>query len=1294
MANSCIYVPRVNGDPSKPSILYREFMEKVGGDRPFTNLIYAHYIQDGVAEAMDAQGYKRDKFGQHKANDVYKFFDVAKIRSESAVSAQAISRTYGVMDATGNLVDFDRQTAYTKAKDINSNMKGKVAYVQQHGDKFNVIIENRDSRTHYRAAELELQELRWQAVDTAFRAAGIDLAMLEKDFPADINPLTINTYLMYLKSLAEAPSVRPFSKKDINTILHIAQNSPKIQALMSRGWGNLEETAAKAFDVLNNKTYTKALRDFVIDALNEGRTIQEATVSDLRNHLRDVVDPSFEMTSKEFDIKETLRELNEKYGISTEIMILNADRIDKLSEAAGHAIQVLNRKLNKLVSEQKGHSTEADDLRKQMDSLAKEIAGKRYFAGLTGFLANALKEAQSIQNKIGSLPTTGTRLEYAARRADLLAEAKEVSDSYYMIVKALTNLDSLIVDENINDTDKAKLKDTAEKVIKILNSQEQVLSALREDTMIDLCTEVFGDSVVEGKAVAEIVTMTKADSSIMDYLYSIGRQSNPLIGAMGTVIREAQITRDKILGEYSLRMRRADNELKKAGHTSEYIYEAVGDRGTYYIQSQIDWNKYNKAKARQRINLEKQGIKGFQLRDAMDAWIESNTEPDSTYGTNQRFPKLSKYGKKENFRANWDAAQNQYYDTMMQIKAEIDSMLPAYAQQLYRPPQLRASWLDIIKKGMDGKMTLKQVVRNLLDRMNPIKIREDDTQYGQMFVNGEEYYNGEGDFSGSVMRKIPVFYTQRLKDQNDLLLDFSGALSSWAHTAINYDTMFKIKNIVDLMADYIKSKHPLAKKDGVVQAEMVENRAIHVMSLLKDKASAFGVNHLVDGFLDKHMYGIEMKSQGKGWRILQALVNYTSLNQLAPNLKGAISNFLVGEHQMLIDSIAGSVRKRFGGDAMYSLSDYVAANALMFGTKVQQGTLMDHLTNDVNSLAHLLNERFDPLQEIAQEMGGKRYYNSPFRQMIGGFNAMGMYSMGEAAIHYVNMYAVLLHEKVLDENGKKVSLYKAFKRSDSTSGNRTLEIKSGYKMLDGHDITEAYLDEVKDKIRYINQNTHGSMNTEDKGLIHQHMAGRAVMNFRQWMVEHYSRRYRGRHWDASQHQFVEGYFNTVYKLAQSYISDYIGFVNDAHCHWNELDNAQKENVFRAIAEVSLLACLYGLSHALGDPDDHKKEFWYRMWIYQVKRLILDEEASTPWGIPKEGVTLIDSPVASVKTINGILYPVTGLIQGDAGKTLQSGRYKGWNKYGRNLLKNAPFYNQIDQLLHMDEESYVFSVFDR
>ena len=105
-----------------------------------------------------------------------------------------------------------------------------------------------------------------------------------------------------------------------------------------------------------------------------------------------------------------------------------------------------------------------------------------------------------------------------------------------------------------------------------------------------------------------------------------------------------------------------------------------------------------------------------------------------------------------------------------------------------------------------------------------------------------------------------------------------------------------------------------------------------------------------------------------------------------------------------------------------------------------------------------------------------------------------------------------------------------------------------------------------------------------------------------------------------------------------------------------------------------------------------------MAIYQIRRLILDEEASVPpiplltGGFVSEGVTILDSPVASVKTINGILYPLTGIK--DINKTIQSGRYKGWNKYGRNILKIAPFYNQIDQTLHLGDEGYVFSIFNK
>ena len=51
-----------------------------------------------------------------------------------------------------------------------------------------------------------------------------------------------------------------------------------------------------------------------------------------------------------------------------------------------------------------------------------------------------------------------------------------------------------------------------------------------------------------------------------------------------------------------------------------------------------------------------------------------------------------------------------------------------------------------------------------------------------------------------------------------------------------------------------------------------------------------------------------MKDTGFGWRVLQALVNYTSLNQLAPNVKGAVSS----DYQDLLEQQwVDSLRKKY-----------------------------------------------------------------------------------------------------------------------------------------------------------------------------------------------------------------------------------------------------------------------------------------------------------------------------------------------------------------------------------------------
>jgi hypothetical protein len=55
------------------------------------------------------------------------------------------------------------------------------------------------------------------------------------------------------------------------------------------------------------------------------------------------------------------------------------------------------------------------------------------------------------------------------------------------------------------------------------------------------------------------------------------------------------------------------------------------------------------------------------------------------------------------------------------------------------------------------------------------------------------------------------------------------------------------------------------------------------------------------------------------------------------------------------------------------------------------------------------------------------------------------------------------------------------------------------------------------------------MSEEDKGLIGRYLWGRCLMQMRQWMVEHLSRRYRGLHYDGSTDTWTEGYYVTAWK---------------------------------------------------------------------------------------------------------------------------------------------------------------------
>lgn len=1273
--NSCELYPIVQGKPSK---LYKDLL-KVTGNRPKANYIYAVYLQSGVAAQMDSLGYSRNDQGEHKIADVEKYLDVMSfIRESTEGKVSEVSRTIGATDFSGNPID------YTNAKDAldiaqrhNSSSKGTVAAVYSKGDKFNIVVDVKNARTQLRSAQVEKQLQQWDILKQAINSIGIDIES------ADLNKSVYNAtnarYAVQQMHNIQLTDNKYLDRKEIKDLLVFNESSTQVQRLKQM-FGTLDEVAQKIYDSYRTGGVTSSQRTLIDATLANCKKYNGLDVNAVLNQIESVEQAIG--NTEEGKIEDTIKSLNKKYNLDFNEVVLVGNNIRSLSQAASEAAVTLQRQLKKMKAEQ-GITPETTRLEQSLHTLMKEINSNRYYIGILGFLNEASTQIQKMENILQNTPQSGSNLERASAMAKSLMQVKSITDGYKNILTSLSNIDNIVSDERLSDTDKQVIKDQASKLVEFFDKHDKTLKELRLNTMTTIATEYLGDKLSNGMAVVNIVEMAEKDSTIYDYLYSIGRVSNPLIATMGNIIRDAQSSRDAKMNAISLRIRRAENKLRKAGIKSDFMYESNG-----YIISDIDWTAYNKARAKFRKGLKGQGNRGLSIDEAMKSWEDANTEdrivdfvsgrtekvPNATY--RKAFPQLTK-------------EQQEYYTTMMQIKGELGTLLPNYAQRQFIPPQVRRSFIDAIQAAVKGG-SFQGLIKAIRTKFKDLTtIREDDDRYANNgIVNGEEYSIVSGALDNTPFRQIPIFYINKIKDQGELLKDFSSAIQHLAGTAINYEAMNSIKDTVEFMADFIKNQEVAAGRN-YKSLDMIEDTGIRVFKQLRAFAGNSNTIGIVDGFIDKHIYGVNIKDTGKFHYLLRNLLAYTSIKSLAVNVKGAISNYSVGELQMLIEA---------GAMEFYNPIDYAWAHKEVFGdnTVGSVGRIMDFMTNNTNSKSVLLAQIFDPLNENFSEQQHQRYYRGPLRHLLGkDFTFIG-YGAGEHLTHFVTMYAILHNTKV-KINGKTKTLYDVFSVGNKVDGNSELIIDKNATYIndEGQEvpIDNAFLEKIRKRIRYTNQTMHGAMNEEDKGLIHQRMAGRFVMNLRQWMVEHYSRRYRGSHYDATLGEYREGFYNTASRFVYAMVGDIFNFQRESMLHWNEMNSMQKANVRRALSELIVLSSLLTLSFALGEPDEHKKEFWMRMWIYQTKRAITDINGSTPWGIPMEMNTLINSPIAASNVVNSFIYPFAGIR--DINETIKSGKHKGENRYFRNIKKYLiPFYGQIEQLNEMDTDNSVFQVFEK
>lgn len=1280
-AKSCNLYPIAAKD-NKHSKLYKRLLEKTN-NRPLTNYLYVSYLQPGVADTMDQDTTRYGKRGdqdEHSAEAVYDFFNVVSMLNQRNAKT-SVEKAIGARDQNNNVIFYDDPNeALKKANDFNQGVSqeksvGLVASVGQTGDKFCIIVDYLDSKTITTRDKVKEQIKLWDIVRDFFKQNGMDLDNMPF-LRSRANPVQGGEYLVnYLNSLKNFIRGNLISKQDIMTILYLEENSNEVKRL-KQAYGELEDVADAIYnsyrDPSSMTASKKSLRDTVLE---NGRNLGGIDLNALKALLKKE-SKDFREESPDWGLKEAYDKMAEEYDLEAIELVLK-EEITTLSEAAGEALIILKRRMDK--AKDLGDTAEGKRLQELYKTMARELASQQFYQGSLNFLQETLTQLDLIQEILNNVQQTGTALERSISKAKAVTQIKELIEGHYKIVDALTRMDQIIIDENISASNKKNIEQLASQVKNSLDARRSLMKQLQKEITGDMAVAILGDKLPDKRAVTELLDAIEKGTGVSDFLYSMSRCSDPLVAAMGTIVRDAQDQRTLILQDLRLRIRRVTEKLYKSGSNSEFMYDE-----TNHFISDIDWASYEIAKEKYRKNLFKKRPGGkrydyWQRLEKMDEWIDNNTEErvvDKKTGRTERVPN-------HNYRTDWDKsqltdAQQKYYDEIMQIKGELGSLIPEFAQNHYLPPQVRMSNGDQFRKGRVWKAT-KDKVKDMWT------IREDETDYQfNGTVMGESAHMGRGDLSGVTKKDVPIFYLHELEDQRELLKDASGAIERFATTAINYYAISRVKDVVESMADYIKDMRPSQMaKDGKAVYEQASAEGVVVSKKLMKTAKKWAMVHLINAFIDQEIYGIRKRGNSKVTRFFDKLTQYTSIKSLALNTKGMVANELAGEIQMLIEATAGE---------FYNIGDLAWAHAKLLGSWNSIGRIFGFLFRNKNSKITLIAELLDITGDDFSESKGARYHKNWLVQLLGGdFSFMG-YKAGEQIIHIINALAMLKHHKVL-VNGKKTSLWNALRKSKKIDGNSQLLLAKNTTDLNGNVIDIAYLNRFKGEVRYVNQTCHGSMNAEDKGVIHQYVVGRMLANFRQWAVEHYSRRFRKQHFDGSIKQFREGYYNTLGRFVYGLLPQMFEFQARAAIKWGDMDRGQRKNVIRALAEMVLITgLLSGIIAFMGDPDDHKGENAWRFWQYILRRLRMETFGSMPIGWILESKTLLNSPIASTNTVNGLIYPLFSYKDWD--RTLQSGPHRGENAFWVNLKRyTIPFIKDIDQTFNFGEDEAVFRLFD-
>ena len=779
---------------------------------------------------------------------------------------------------------------------------------------------------------------------------------------------------------------------------------------------------------------------------------------------------------------------------------------------------------------------------------------------------------------------------------------------------------------------------------------------------VDFIKPFVGENIMipfgkfKGKVIKaeDLVKMADEDISFFDrWLDSMADSSDYMLKVMDQAVKKSKEQARLRTIDVVKQLQAATIKLEKAGiKNTDWMFErdSKGNLSGNYI-SEINQALF-KEKVREMFKSlnEKYGKNPVgedaeKYKKERQAWFDANME----IVNGKKVPKMSIYGNKQYQRLN--AAQKEYYDTVMNIKSQLDSYLPEKYTTLTNAVKIRKDLLERVKSSDDVKSGTKQIWESIKDEF--IR-RTDDVDFGDRAT--------VKDFEGNEVQTLPIYFTKLKEGEsaNDLSTDIVSTLTAYAAMANDFDEMNKVIDVLELGRDLLRKRQITQTQGGKPLVEKFKAVGRKVEGKLTKEGEATRFVQRLNDFFEMQVYGRYMADEGtfgktnidKG-KVANFVNRVTSMNNLALNVLSGISNVATGTVMMRIESFAGEFfneKNTITADRIYgqSLPEYLAE----IGSRVKTSKLA------------LWDELFNVMQEYEQDVREVNFdRKSWFSRM---FNTSTLFFMNNAGEHWMqNRTSLALADayKMKAPNGKIVSLWDAMEVVPIDKNNKKagakLQLKQGYTKADGSAFTQDDIIKFSRKSAAINQRMHGIYNKADRSAVQRLAIGRMGMMFRKWIKPSLNRRFKSATYNYDLDTWTEGYYRTSGRFLLQLARDLRETQFNLAARWNELTPTEKANIRRALTETGHFLAVMTIIGLIEWSDDKDRPWLVRMAEYQARRLYTELGTMIPGkSMITEGLRIIKSPAAGINTIENMLDLTKLLNPWNYMDELQSGRYEG------------------------------------